>query len=125
MLKPKVVGVIDVVIGLLQLIYISVVGVWVVPRLTKLYGQLGQSQTVLLPTYLVLGLLVLLGTTNLLHGLRLTNVGPDSSHHHRFTQTAVTLLAVNLVLGSLLVGVVIYSSLLPLSSLGPAVTGVR
>lgn len=71
MAKYKIVGIINLLLGGLQIIYPLFALLFTLPRLTRLYSEFNAEGPSFTTTYLVLGFVIFVGLANLFLGLKL------------------------------------------------------
>jgi len=96
MTKYKVVGVLNFFLGAFQIIYSLFTLFLTLPRLTKLYAEFNAEGPYLIPTYFVLGLLLLFGAVNLFLAFRLFSEKEKTPK--KYFRLGLVLLAVSFLL---------------------------
>jgi len=114
MSKYKTVGTINFIFGGLQIIYPLLAIFFTIPKLTELYTEVSAEMPSFAPTYLALGLNLLLGITNFFLGFKLFS--KQEGIQEKYFKFSLTLAIVSFLLMGVFSGIATLSAVLPIYS---------
>ena len=71
MAKYKIIGAVNFVLGIFEIVYPLIVILFTIPRLTELYAEFQAKGPNLIPTYIILSIVMLMGVGNFILGVKL------------------------------------------------------
>jgi len=114
MTKYKIVGILNLFLGALEVIYPLFALIFTIPRLTMLYSEFGAEMPSFISTYLILGFVILVGAGNLFFGFNLVS---KSEKKDKYFKYGLILLITSFLLGGVLFSIVSLSVILPIYNL--------
>jgi len=114
MTKYKIVGIVNLFLGALEIICPLFALIFTIPRITALYSEFNAEGPSLVPTYLVLGILILMGIGNLFFGFNLIS---KSEKKDKYFKYALILIIASFLLGGVFSSIASLSVILPIYNL--------
>lgn len=114
MTKYKIVGILNLFLGVLEVVYPLFALIFTLPKLTRLYSDFGAEMPSFTPTYLILGIVVLIGVGNLFFGFNLIS---KSGKKDKYFKYALILVIASLLLGGVFYSITSLSVILPIYNL--------
>lgn len=111
MAKYKIVGVINFFFGFFEVIYPLIGILFTIPRLTELYSEFQTKGPNLLPTYMILYIVILMGIGNFFLGFKLFS---KSENKDKYFKYAIILIVASFLLGGLFTQITSLSVLIPI-----------
>ena len=112
--KYKVVGVVNLLFGVFQIIYPLLVIFFTLPRLTELYSELNIQGYSFISTYLIIGFVMLIGIGNFFFGLNLIS---KSEKKEKYFKYALMLIIASFLFVGILFNLASLSTILPIYNL--------
>jgi hypothetical protein len=114
MTKYKIVGILNISLGVLETIYAAFALIITLPKLNELYFELGAKRPSYTSTYLILGFILIIGLVNLFLGLKLFTKSEKREAY--FIYALISLIA-SFFLGGIFSGIFTLSIIVPIYSL--------
>lgn len=114
MAKYKIVGVVNFFFGFFEVVYPLIVILFTIPRLTELYSEFQTKGPNLIPIYIILSIVILIGIGNFFLGVKLFSISENKDKYFKY---AIILIVINFLLGGIFTQIVSLSVLMPIYNL--------
>lgn len=112
--KYKIIGVVNLLFGIFQVVCPLFIIFITLPRLTAMYSEFNVQGAFLTPTYLILGVVMLIGIGNLFFGFSLVS---KSEKKEKYFKYALMLIIASFLFGGILFSIASLSTILPIYNL--------
>lgn len=114
MTKYKIVGILNLFLGILETIYPLFAFMFTIPRLTELYSEFGAEGPSFGITYLTLSIIILMGIGNLFFGIKLFSKTENKDKYFKY---ALILVIASFLLGGVFTSFASLSVIMPIYNL--------
>ncbi|OGG01704.1 hypothetical protein A2W14_03755 [Candidatus Gottesmanbacteria bacterium RBG_16_37_8] len=114
MAKYKIIGAVNFFLGIFEIVYPLIVILFTIPRLTELYAEFQAKGPNLIPTYIILSIVMLMGVGNFILGVKLFS---KSENKEKFFKIAIILIIASFLLGGVITKIASLSVIMPIYNL--------